>query len=197
MFAGIIERIGTIVDIVDEGTNKHFTVQSDLTDLYIDQSIAHNGVCLTVVKINDDKSYVVTAIDETLKRSNLGGLQIGDHVNVERATTGDTRMDGHMVQGHVDTTVQCLGVEDEDGSWVYTFQVGADEAHLLVDKGSVAINGTSLTVINPSEDRFSVAIIPYTYEHTVFQYFKKGTIVNIEYDVIGKYIARYMKLYQK
>jgi len=192
MFTGIVERIGSVLAVREEGTNKHFTIQTDIADeLYIDQSIAHNGVCLTVVSIESD-SYVVTAIKETLDRSNIGLLRPTDKVNIERSMTGTTRMDGHIVQGHVDDTVTCLGVEDVDGSWIYTFAISPEQSLMLVDKGSVCINGVSLTVVSPTADTFQVAIIPYTYEHTTFQYCRQGTVVNIEWDIIGKYVVRYM-----
>lgn len=197
MFSGIIEQIGHIRKIESEGSNVHFTVEAAFDEsLYIDQSIAHNGVCLTVVSI-DGNRYVVTAIQETLDRSNLGGLAVDAPVNLERAVSGSTRMDGHMVQGHVDAMATCTRIVDHDGSWEYTFEINPDDAYLLVDKGSVAINGTSLTVISPDKISFSVAIIPYTQEHTVFKYMKVGDTVNIEYDIIGKYVARYMELTRK
>jgi len=197
MFTGIIESLGKVKEILTEGSNQHFTIESDLSKhLKIDQSLAHNGVCLTVVD-RDDKSYTVTAIQETLERSNLGELKIGDFVNLERAMRNDGRLDGHIVQGHVDTTGTCLEVKEVDGSWYYTFRYHPSPMHLLVDKGSVCINGVSLTVVNPVEDRFSVAIIPYTYEHTTFHTFKPGSKVNLEFDILGKYIAKYAALYAK
>lgn len=192
MFTGIVERVGSVLEVTAEGTNKDLTIETDIaTELYIDQSIAHNGVCLTVVEINEN-SYRVTAIKETLDRSNLGLLLPGDKVNIERSMTGTTRMDGHIVQGHVDDTVTCLGVEDVEGSWLYTFKITPEQSLMVVDKGSVCINGVSLTVVSPTDDTFQVAIIPYTYEHTTFQYYKKGTVVNIEWDIIGKYVVKYM-----
>lgn len=195
MFTGIIEAIGTIKNIEKEGTNVHFTIQSPISkELKIDQSIAHNGVCLTVVAQQQDE-HVVTAVEETLKRSNLGELTIGAQVNLERAMASNGRLDGHIVQGHVDTTGKCVEVKEIDGSWYFTFEYRPNETHLLVDKGSVCINGVSLTVVEPKGDLFSVAIIPYTYEHTNFNAFSPGTTVNLEFDIIGKYIAQYVKLY--
>lgn len=193
MFTGIIERLGKVIDIKEEGTNYHFTIESGIeSEIYIDQSIAHNGVCLTVVSIDDD-SYIVTAIKETMDKTNLGKVKKGDFVNLERAAiSGKTRMDGHIVQGHVDGTTQCIGVEDVDGSWYFTFQLDKDNAPLVVDKGSVCINGVSLTVVDPTASQFQVAIIPYTYEHTSFKYLKPGDTINLEYDIIGKYVQRYM-----
>lgn len=193
MFTGIIERLGKVVDIKQQDTNTDFTIETDITDeLYIDQSIAHNGVCLTVVGL-DSGRYKVTAIKETLDRTNLGELSIGDMVNIERAMQGHTRMDGHIVQGHVDDTVTCIGVEDVEGSWYYTFKIDPEQSNMIVDKGSVCINGVSLTVVDPTEYTFKVAIIPYTYEHTTFQNIIDGTVVNIEWDIIGKYVVRYME----
>lgn len=194
MFTGIVEKQGRVLDIQKEGTNYHFTISSSIeSELYIDQSISHNGVCLTVVSIADD-SYVVTAIKETMDKTNLGKVSIGDHINLERATvSGQTRMDGHMVQGHIDGTTKCLGVDDVDGSWYFTFELDKLNAALVVDKGSVCINGVSLTVVDPTLDRFKVAIIPYTYEHTNFKYLKSGSTVNLEFDIIGKYVQRYLK----
>jgi len=192
MFTGLIEQLGTIADIIDNDTNKDFYITSELTpDLYIDQSIAHNGVCLTVVEISE-KTYKVTAIKETLDRSNIGLLGVGDAVNLERATTGASRMDGHIVQGHVDNTATCIAVEDVAGSWYYTFQIDPTDSKMIVDKGSICINGVSLTVVDPVGDTFKVAIIPYTYEHTNFHSLQKGSTVNIEWDIIGKYVVKYM-----
>jgi len=164
--------------------------------LKIDQSVSHNGVCLTVVGIKDNV-HTVTAVEETLKRSNLGQWQAGSLVNLERAMLSNGRLDGHIVQGHVDGTARCIKVEDRGGSWNFHFQYTPSEDHLLVDKGSICINGVSLTVVSPVEDRFSVAIIPYTFEHTTFQTLLEGDLVNLEFDVIGKYIAQYAKLYFK
>ena len=197
MFTGIIECLGTIKKIEIDHTNYHFTIESPISsELKIDQSVAHDGVCLTVVAC-DAKSHVVTAIQETLDRTCLSEWELGKAVNLERAMVAGARLDGHQVQGHVDTTARCLNVRDSDGSWYYEFEFSPENAHLLVDKGSVCINGTSLTVINPTENRFAVAIIPYTYEHTNFHDLQKNKIVNIEFDIIGKYLARYLKYYNQ
>ncbi|MBR2638072.1 MAG: riboflavin synthase [Bacteroidaceae bacterium] len=195
MFSGIVEEFATVTALVKEQENIHFTLTcSFVNELKIDQSIAHNGVCLTVVEIKDN-TYTVTAMRETLERSNLGTLQVGDKVNVERSMMMNGRLDGHIVQGHVDQTAECVDLRDADGSWYYTFrypknQEMAAKGYLTVDKGSVTVNGVSLTVCNPTDDSFTVAIIPYTYEHTNFHTIKVGTRVNIEFDIIGKYIAR-------
>lgn len=195
MFTGIIEKMGEVREIRNEGSNVHFTIASDLAgSLKIDQSLSHNGVCLTVVDIQDG-AYTVTAIEETLKRSNLGDLSVGDKVNLERAMVYGGRLDGHIVQGHVDDTGVCTRIEEVDGSWYFQFRYQPTKEHLLVDKGSICINGVSLTVVNPEEDLFSVAIIPYTYEHTNFHQFAVGSKVNLEFDVLGKYLARYAALY--
>ncbi len=193
MFTGIIERLGKVIAIKKEVTNCHFSIESGIeSEIYIDQSIAHNGVCLTVVSI-DDNNYVVTAIKETMDKTNLGEVKVGDYINLERAAiSGSTRLDGHMVQGHVDGTTKCLNVEDVDGSWYFTFQLDKNNAPLVVNKGSICINGVSLTVVNPTNSEFQVAIIPYTYEHTSFKFLKAGDSVNLEYDIIGKYVQRYM-----
>jgi riboflavin synthase len=193
MFTGIIESLGKITQIEEDQTNRHFTIASSLAkDCYIDQSIAHNGVCLTVVK-KTAEDYVVTAIKESLDRSNLGNLEINDFVNLERAMLPDTRMDGHMVQGHVDGIAECVSINDVDGSWEFGFKINPKDTPLIVDKGSVTINGTSLTVCNPEKNQFEVCIIPFTYEHTNFNSLKIGDQVNIEFDIIGKYVARYME----
>ena len=169
MFTGIIEQIGKVQNIEKEGSNYHFTIASDISpELKIDQSVSHNGVCLTVVAI-EDGTHTVTAIEETLIRSNLGELNIGDIVNLERAMLPSSRLDGHIVQGHVDATGKCTNIDQKDGSWYFEFQYNPSPEHLLVDKGSVCINGVSLTVVTPSEDKFSVAIIPYTFDHTNFK----------------------------
>lgn len=179
-----------------DGSNVTFTLSAPFADeLHIDQSLAHNGVCLTVVSLEEGGRYKVTAIDETLRRSNLGLLKPGDAVNLERSMRIDGRLDGHIVQGHVDTTAECLSVEEEDGSWRYTFRYHFDpelaaRGYMTVDKGSVTVNGVSLTVCDPTEDTFSVAIIPYTHEHTNFRDIRPGTRVNIEFDILGKYLAR-------
>ena len=198
MFSGIVEEFATVVKLVKEQENIHFTLTCSFVDeLKIDQSIAHNGVCLTVVDIKDN-TYTVTAMRETLERSNLGSLAVGDKVNVERSMVMNGRLDGHIVQGHVDQTAECVELCDAEGSWYYTFRYKKDDdmaakGYLTVDKGSVTVNGVSLTVCNPTDDSFTVAIIPYTYEHTNFHTIKVGTRVNIEFDIIGKYIARMIK----
>lgn len=191
MFTGIIEQLGKVTRIQQEGTNKHFTITAPFTaELKIDQSVAHNGVCLTVVDIQGN-DYTVTAINETLQKTNLNNLVVGDVVNLERCMPANGRFDGHIVQGHVDGTATCLSVTDEQGSWVFTFKLAQPEnARYIVNKGSICINGISLTVVNCIDDTFSVAIIPYTYEHTNLHSVKPGTTVNIEYDIVGKYIAK-------
>lgn len=198
MFSGIVEEFATVTKLVKEQENIHFTLTCSFVDeLKIDQSIAHNGVCLTVVAI-ENNTYTVTAMRETLERSNLGTLHVGDKVNVERSMIMNGRLDGHIVQGHVDQTAECVEVRDAEGSWYYTFRYKHDaemaaKGYLTVDKGSVCVNGVSLTVCNPTDDSFTVAIIPYTYEHTNFHTIEVGTLVNIEFDIIGKYIARIAK----
>ncbi|MCI1646807.1 MAG: riboflavin synthase [Bacteroides sp.] len=195
MFSGIVEECATLVAMIKEQENVHFTFKcSFVAELKIDQSISHNGVCLTVVKLKDD-TYTVTAMKETLLRSNLGLLKVGDEVNVERSMLMNGRLDGHIVQGHVDETATCVDVKDADGSYYYTFQYALDRemakrGYITVDKGSVTVNGVSLTVCNPTNDTFQVAIIPYTYEYTNFHNIKIGSIVNLEFDIIGKYISR-------
>ncbi len=199
MFSGIIEEKATVVAIEKEQENVHFTLTCGfVNELKIDQSVAHNGVCLTVVDLTENR-YTVTAIKETLERTNLGLLQVGDVVNVERSMMMNGRLDGHIVQGHVDQTAVCKKVEEVDGSWYFTFEYEFDKqmaqkGYLTVDKGSVTVNGVSLTVVNPTENSFQVAIIPYTFEHTNFHTFKVGTVVNLEFDIIGKYLSRMMKL---
>jgi riboflavin synthase len=194
MFSGIVEEAATVVGLEKEQENLHITMRCSFTgELKIDQSISHNGVCLTVVDIKED-TYTVTAIKETLIKSNLGVLKVGDKVNLERSTRMDARLDGHMVQGHVDLTATCTDVEEADGSWYFTFEYEPQgEEHITVEKGSVSVNGVSLTVVNSQERSFQVAIIPFTYEVTNFHQIKKGTLVNIEFDIIGKYIARILK----
>lgn len=198
MFSGIVEEFATVTKLVREQGNLHLTLTCSFTnELKIDQSVSHNGVCLTVVDIAGNE-YTVTAMHETLERSNIGLLQVGDKVNVERSMMMNGRLDGHIVQGHVDETAECTDVKDADGSWYYTFQYKRDEemaakGYLTVDKGSVTVNGVSLTVCEPTDDSFKVAIIPYTYENTNFHTIKVGTKVNIEFDIIGKYIARMIK----
>lgn len=197
MFTGIIEVLGKVERIEKEGTNIHYTFSCPLSNEFkIDQSVSHNGVCLTVVELADGQ-HTVTAIEETLNRTNIGDLKEGDVVNIERAMSASARFDGHFVQGHVDTTAKCVAVEVADGSWYYTFQYAVKPEWLLVDKGSICINGVSLTVVEPKGDNFSVAIIPYTYENTIFKNIQVNTTVNLEFDVIGKYITKYMALYQK
>jgi riboflavin synthase len=192
--------MGRVTAIRDEQSNKHFTLTADFVgELRIDQSISHNGVCLTVVEITED-TYTVTAMHETLVKSNLGGLKVGYHVNLERSMRPDALLDGHIVQGHVDGTALCTAVEEADGSWYYTFEYdpsAASEGMLTVEKGSVAVNGVSLTVVDSREGSFRVAIIPYTHDNTNFKYIERGTVVNLEFDIIGKYIARLMKLHAK
>ncbi|MBK8054294.1 MAG: riboflavin synthase [Saprospiraceae bacterium] len=192
MFSGIVEATGVIKAIEREGSNVHFTIHSSLSgESYIDQSIAHNGVCLTVVKKTTD-AHIVTAIEETLNKSNLNDLKINSLVNLERSVLATSRMDGHFVQGHVDTTVVCRDVLAADGSWYYTFELPKEYNKLVVPKGSVCINGVSLTIADLNADTFSVAIIPYTYENTNFKTLQKGNKVNIEFDILGKYIVNYL-----
>ncbi|MFO0358156.1 MAG: riboflavin synthase [Sphingobacteriaceae bacterium] len=194
MFTGIIETLAKVEKIERENSNVHFTFSSGIThELRIDQSVAHNGVCLTVIKI-DGNNYTVIAIDETLKRTNLGDLIIGDLVNLERCMPANGRFDGHIVQGHVDTTAICKTITDLNGSWAFEFEHSVSPQHITVEKGSITINGVSLTVVNSSEKTFSVHIIPYTYEHTNFKSFKVGTKVNLEFDIVGKYVSKLMGL---
>lgn len=199
MFSGIVETTARVVAVEQDKENKHFTMACDFGhELKIDQSVAHNGVCLTVVKIDGDR-YVVTAMDETLKRSNLGLLQPGDEVNVERSMIMNGRLDGHIVQGHVDTTATCVNITDADGSYEFTFEYEVSDemiarGYFTVDKGSVTVNGVSLTVCEPTRNTFKVCIIPFTYEHTNFHHIKVGTKVNIEFDILGKYISRLASL---
>ena len=193
MFSGIIEEIGIVRNIEREGGNVHLSVScSFVNELKIDQSMAHTGVCLTVVDLQPSH-YVVTAIDETLRKSNLGLLTVGSEVNLERSMKLDGRLDGHIVQGHVDQTARCMKVEPADGSWIYTFEYEPLPGMLTVEKGSITVNGVSLTVVNSRRGGFQVAIIPYTHEHTNFHTFKEGTIVNLEFDIIGKYVGQYME----
>ncbi len=190
MFTGIIETIGIVIGLEQELDNLHITVSSSITpELKIDQSVAHNGVCLTVVAI-EDNTYTVTAIKETLNKTTIGLLKINDVVNIERAMKLGDRLDGHIVQGHIDQTAICTKVSETAGSWSYTFKYDSALNNITIEKGSVTINGVSLTVVNSEKDAFSVAIIPYTYEHTNFNTFEIGTKVNLEFDVIGKYVAR-------
>jgi len=189
MFTGIIESISTVVSLKNEGNNLNISCKSEITnELKIDQSLSHNGACLTVVKIEDDM-YTVTAIKETLEKSNLGGLKIGDKVNLERSMKLGDRLDGHIVQGHVDQKAKCINIVEENGSWMFTFEYKPSD-NITVEKGSVCVNGASLTVVNSKDYSFSVAIIPYTYNNTNFHTFEVGTIVNVEFDIIGKYIGK-------
>lgn len=196
MFSGIVEAMAEVVEIRHDEANVHFRLKAPFTDeLHIDQSVAHNGVCLTVVKLHDDNTYTVTAIRETLERSNLGDLKVGSLVNLERSMKIDSRLDGHIVQGHVDTTAVCESLEEADGSTYFKFRYMVDpelirKGYVTVEKGSVTVNGVSLTVCDSEKDSFRVAIIPFTFEHTNFCRIKPGTRVNLEFDIIGKYIAR-------
>ena len=193
MFTGIIETLGKVTYLRHDQGNLHITVASSLSsELKIDQSVSHNGVCLTVVAIADG-SHTVTAIEETLNKSNIGELNIGDLVNLERCMQLNARLDGHIVQGHVDQTAVCADFRELDGSWEYTFEYDAAQGNVTVEKGSVSVNGISLTVVNSKTNSFSVAIIPYTFEHTNLQQVKQGSIVNLEFDIIGKYVARLMQ----
>lgn len=194
MFSGIVEEAAQVVSLVKDQENLHITLSCSFTEeLKIDQSVSHNGVCLTVVK-SDGESYTVTAIKETLIKSNLGQLKVGDRVNVERSLRLDSLLDGHLVQGHVDQTAICRNVRESEGSWYFTFEYEpAQEDYITVEKGSISVNGVSLTVVNSQEKSFEVAIIPYTYEITNFQDIKPGTIVNLEFDILGKYIHRIVK----
>lgn len=191
MFTGIVEETGEVADVRGTGANREVIVRAGITgELRIDQSVSHNGVCLTVVELMGDR-YRVTAVEETLRRSNLGDLKPGDPVNLERCLRLGDRLDGHMVQGHVDTVTACLSVEDRDGSWCFTFAL-PEQKHLLVEKGSICLNGVSLTIARLTDRDFSVAIIPYTFEHTTFSTLRAGQRVNVEFDVLGKYVERMM-----
>ena len=193
MFSGIVEEAGKVIDLRKEKENLHITIEcSFVNELKIDQSVSHNGVCLTVVNISDTK-YTVTAIQETLIKSNLGLLEVGNKVNLERSMKPDSLLDGHIVQGHVDQTAVCTKVEEADGSWYYTFKYDPKQGNITVEKGSISVNGVSLTVVNSQDDSFQVAIIPFTYEITNFHDIKEGTAVNLEFDIIGKYIAKIVK----
>ena len=192
MFTGIIESIGEVKNKIAEGTNVHFTIKSSLSsELNVDQSIAHNGVCLTVTGLHDD-AFEVTAIEETLQKSNLGKLDVGDKLNLERCMTMGGRFDGHIVQGHVDQTGICTGISDKQGSWIFDFEFDPEYENVVIEKGSICVNGVSLTCFNTTEKSFSVAIIPYTFEHTNFHAVKVGDEVNLEFDVIGKYVKKLM-----
>ena len=193
MFTGIIESLGEVQQLERDGGNLHISINSSITqELKIDQSVAHNGVCLTVVSL-DGNVYTVTAIDETLQKTNLGELKVGDKVNLERAMILGSRLDGHIVQGHVDQTGKCIAVLEKDGSWFFTFEYNALQNNVTIEKGSITIDGVSLTVVDSGKNTFSVAIIPYTYENTRFNTYKTGSTVNLEFDVIGKYVARLMQ----
>lgn len=195
MFSGITEGLGEVIALKKEQGNLHITIKADFTsELKIDQSIAHNGACLTVVDIKD-KTYTVTAIEESLQKTNLGLLKVGDNINLERCMKLGDRLDGHIVQGHVDQTAVCKKVEETNGSWMFTFEYDASQNNITVEKGSVCVNGVSLTVVNSKDNSFSVCIIPYTYEHTNFKNFKAGTVVNLEFDILGKYIKKLMVNY--
>jgi riboflavin synthase len=193
MFTGIIETLGTVKDVVKELDNIHITITSSLSnELKIDQSVAHNGVCLTVVRL-DENAHTVTAIQETLDKTNLQHLQVGSPVNLERCMQMNGRLDGHIVQGHVDQVASCIKREELDGSWEYRFQYDANSGNVTVEKGSICVNGISLTVVNSVADQFSVFIIPYTYEHTNLHNVNVGDTVNLEFDIIGKYVARLLQ----
>ncbi|MEQ8470800.1 MAG: riboflavin synthase [Marinoscillum sp.] len=188
MFTGIVESLGNLSQTERDGTNLHLKILSKISEeLKVDQSVSHNGVCLTVTKV-EDSSHWVTAVDETLRKSNIGLLNVGDTLNLERCVQMNGRLDGHIVQGHVDTTAEVINVKDERGSWVFTFEL--KDAGLIVDKGSICINGVSLTCFDIDQNQFKVAIIPYTFDHTNFNNLKKSSIVNIEYDIVGKYIQK-------
>jgi riboflavin synthase len=192
MFTGIIETLGKVVDLQKDQGNLHITVESAISaELKIDQSVAHNGVCLTVVAVADG-IHTVTAIEETLNKTSIGYLQVGDLVNLERCMQMNARLDGHIVQGHVDQTAKCIGFKELDGSWEYIFEYDAAIGNVTVEKGSICVNGISLTVVNSQANSFSVAIIPYTFEHTNLQNVSEGSVVNLEFDIIGKYVARLM-----
>ncbi len=194
MFTGIVEELGKIVKLDKSGNNLDITVEAKMTpELKIDQSVSHNGVCLTVVSTEEDQ-YKVTAVKETLDKTNIGRLETGDVVNLERGMKLGARLDGHIVQGHVDQTAKCISVKEEDGSWEFTFEYDPEIGNITIEKGSVTVNGVSLTVVNSKINEFSVAIIPYTYKHTTFKHLKSGNIVNLEFDVIGKYVKRITEL---
>lgn len=193
MFTGIIEVVGEVSEVKSEGTNRHFKISSSVShELKVDQSISHNGVCLTVTKV-DGKSHWVTAIDETLKKSNLGDLKKGDSVNLERCMMNNGRFDGHIVQGHVDQMGKVKSIKDENGSWIFVFGYDASTENITVEKGSICVNGVSLTCFNSKDGEFTVAIIPYTFEHTNFGKLKAGDSVNLEFDIIGKYVKKLLQ----
>lgn len=194
MFTGIIESIGIIEDIISEGGNKTFWISSPLSQEFkVDQSISHNGICLTIEEIKD-KSHCITAIEETIAKTTISKWQKGHTINLERSMMANGRFDGHIVQGHVDCIAECIAVTQKEGSWEYSFEFPAAYTSLIIEKGSVAVNGISLTCFNTSTDRFSVAIIPYTYQHTTIKILQKGELVNVEFDMIGKYVNRVMAL---
>ena len=194
MFTGIIETLGMIKEIEKDQENLNLTIESNITnELKIDQSVSHNGICLTVVKI-DNNTYTVTAIKETINKTSIGTWKEGDIINLERAMKLGDRLDGHIVQGHVDQTGTCVAIKEANGSWFFTFEYDASLNNLTIEKGSITVNGTSLTVVNSEKNKFSVAIIPFTYEHTNFNSFEIGTIVNLEFDIIGKYVIRLNEL---
>ncbi len=197
MFSGIVEETGKVVKLEKEGGNLNITLTCSFVDeLNIDQSVAHNGVCLTVVEVDrQKKTYTVTAVEETLKKTNLGLLKVGDEVNLERSMRPDSFLDGHLVQGHVDQTAVCTDIQELDGSWYFTFEYDKSTGNITVEKGSIAVNGVSLTVVNSQEGKFQVAIIPYTYQITNFHNIKVGTVVNLEFDIIGKYIQKIVTQY--
>lgn len=194
MFTGIIEDLGVVTNLVYDQDNLHITLKSNIAlELKIDQSVAHNGVCLTAIAIKND-TYTVTAIKETLDKTSIGGLKVKDAVNLERAMKLGDRLDGHIVQGHVDQTAICISIEPQNGSWVFTFEYDATLNNMTIEKGSITVNGVSLTVVNSQKNQFSVAIIPYTFEHTNFKLLKVGSVVNLEFDVLGKYVQRLYQL---
>jgi riboflavin synthase len=193
MFSGIVEKLGEVVALQKEQGNLEITVKSSFTnELKIDQSIAHNGVCLTVVDIQNN-NYVVTAIEETINKTNLGSLAVGDEINLERCMKLGDRLDGHIVQGHVDQTAVCKDVQETNGSWMFTFEYDASKNNITVEKGSICVNGVSLTVVNSQSNSFSVCIIPYTYANTNFKDIKVGSVVNLEFDILGKYISKLVR----
>ena len=194
MFTGIIESLGKVVQVQEKGSNINFHIESNISDqLKVDQSVSHNGVCLTVVE-KDTPYYTVTAIDETLQKTNLSELKEGQVVNLERAMVMGSRLDGHLVQGHVDQTAVCRKIISNNGSWLFSFEYDPKLNNITIEKGSITVDGVSLTVVNSEKNAFSVAIIPYTYEHTRFKEYEIGSIVNLEFDVIGKYVSRYLEL---
>ena len=192
MFTGIIETLGVVKELKRDRGNLHISVASEITaNLKIDQSVSHNGVCLTIIAL-DDSVHTVTAVEETLKKSNLGNLKIGDKINLERAMVLGSRLDGHIVQGHVDQTGTCTSIEEKNGSWLFSFEYDPAQKNVTIEKGSITIDGVSLTVVDSGKNSFGVAIIPYTHEHTRFNSYEVGTVVNLEFDVIGKYVAKLM-----